>query len=191
MEDMSVLADPGFILVLIDIHALVGIFSMASSSFLPLVRHNFDFSGSCSHETVGKVSLWHSLTKFHFNVSALNEHRFRYNFDCLNPICSCGIGKEGNEHSPALPTVWLNAHISLRYSRRNSCPGYQWSENSSLFSYMKVHTWKIFALSSLSSPMLAWHPVWNRLKYLFVNKYFVFFWFCIALHLHLHFVFNI
>ncbi len=39
-----------------------------------------------------------SLTKLRLNFSALNEHRFRHNFDCLNPICSCGTGKEDNEH---------------------------------------------------------------------------------------------
>ena len=41
-----------------------------------------------------------SLTKLRLNFSALNEHRFRHNFDCLNPICSWGTGKEDNEHYP-------------------------------------------------------------------------------------------
>ena len=39
-----------------------------------------------------------SLTKLRLNFSALNEHRFRHNFDCLNPIFNCGTGKEDNEH---------------------------------------------------------------------------------------------
>jgi len=28
----------------------------------------------------------------------LHEHRFRHNFNCLNPICLCGIAKENSEH---------------------------------------------------------------------------------------------
>ena len=30
--------------------------------------------------------------------SALNEHRFRHNFDCVSPLCLCGIGNEDNAH---------------------------------------------------------------------------------------------
>ena len=33
-----------------------------------------------------------------FNFSPLNEHRFRHDFDCLSPICTCGTGNEDNEH---------------------------------------------------------------------------------------------
>ena len=32
------------------------------------------------------------------NFSALNEHKFRHNFECLDPICACGTGKADNEH---------------------------------------------------------------------------------------------
>ena len=38
------------------------------------------------------------LTRLRVGFSALNEHRFRHNFDCLNPLCSCGTGKEDSEH---------------------------------------------------------------------------------------------
>lgn len=38
------------------------------------------------------------LTKLRLNFSALNEHKFRHNFECLDPICACGTGKEDNEH---------------------------------------------------------------------------------------------
>ena len=38
------------------------------------------------------------LTKFRLNFSALNEHKFRHNFECLDPICGCGTSKEDNEH---------------------------------------------------------------------------------------------
>ena len=38
------------------------------------------------------------LTKLRLQFSALNEHQFRHNFDCLSPICICGTAKEDNEH---------------------------------------------------------------------------------------------
>ena len=30
--------------------------------------------------------------------SRIIEHRFRHNFDCLDPVCLCGITNEGSEH---------------------------------------------------------------------------------------------
>ena len=38
------------------------------------------------------------LTKCRLEFSFLNEHKFRHNFDCLNPFCNCGMAKEDNEH---------------------------------------------------------------------------------------------
>ena len=38
------------------------------------------------------------LTKLRVDFSALNEHRFRHNFDCVSPLCLCGIGNEDNAH---------------------------------------------------------------------------------------------
>ena len=38
------------------------------------------------------------LTKCCLEFSSLNEHKFRHNFDCLNPFCNCGMAKEDNEH---------------------------------------------------------------------------------------------
>ena len=38
------------------------------------------------------------LTKLRLQFSALNEHKFRHNFDCLSPFCICGTAKEDNEH---------------------------------------------------------------------------------------------
>ena len=46
------------------------------------------------HDIVGV----RNLTKLRVRFSALNEHRFRHNFDCLSPICDCGYGEEENEH---------------------------------------------------------------------------------------------
>ena len=36
--------------------------------------------------------------KLRLQFSALNEHKFRHNFDCLSPVCICGTAKEDNEH---------------------------------------------------------------------------------------------
>ena len=30
--------------------------------------------------------------------SALNEHKFRYSFQCVSPMCACNTGLEDNEH---------------------------------------------------------------------------------------------
>ena len=38
------------------------------------------------------------LTRLRLQFSALNEHRFRHAFDCLTPICTCGLANEDNEH---------------------------------------------------------------------------------------------
>ena len=32
------------------------------------------------------------------HFSALNEHRFRHAFDCITPVCICGLANEDNEH---------------------------------------------------------------------------------------------
>ena len=38
-------------------------------------------------------------TKVRLKFSALNEHKFRHNFDWLSPCCTCGKAVEDNEHS--------------------------------------------------------------------------------------------
>ena len=38
------------------------------------------------------------LTKLRLQFSALNEHKFRHNFDFLTPVCTCKTEKEDNEH---------------------------------------------------------------------------------------------
>ena len=38
------------------------------------------------------------LTKLRIEFSALNEHKFRYNFQCVSPMCACNTGLEDNEH---------------------------------------------------------------------------------------------
>ena len=38
------------------------------------------------------------LSKLRLNFSVLNEHRFRHNFDCLDPVCLCGRAEEDSEH---------------------------------------------------------------------------------------------
>ena len=36
---------------------------------------------------------------FRLKFSILCEHKFRHNFDSLNPICNYGARKESNDHS--------------------------------------------------------------------------------------------
>ena len=38
------------------------------------------------------------LTKLRLKFSALNEHKFRHRFDCLDPCCTSGEAVEDNEH---------------------------------------------------------------------------------------------
>ena len=38
------------------------------------------------------------LSKLRLSFSVRNEHRFRHNFNCLNPICPCGIANGDSEH---------------------------------------------------------------------------------------------
>ena len=38
------------------------------------------------------------LSKLRLKFSGLNEHRFRHNFDCLDPACLCGRANEDSEH---------------------------------------------------------------------------------------------
>ena len=38
------------------------------------------------------------LSKLRLSFSVLNEYRFRHNFNCLNPICLCGMANEDSKH---------------------------------------------------------------------------------------------
>ena len=39
------------------------------------------------------------LTRLRLDLSHLNEHKFRYNFqDCLNPLCPCSLEVESTIH---------------------------------------------------------------------------------------------
>ena len=38
------------------------------------------------------------LTKLPAEFNSLNEHRFHQNFDCVSPLCLCGMGNEDNAH---------------------------------------------------------------------------------------------
>ena len=38
------------------------------------------------------------LTRLCLKLSELREHRFRHNFNCINPMCLCGNWGEDNEH---------------------------------------------------------------------------------------------
>ncbi len=39
-----------------------------------------------------------SLARLRVVFSSLYEHRLRHHFDCLRPLCICGIRNEDNEH---------------------------------------------------------------------------------------------
>ena len=43
------------------------------------------------------VSVRH-LSKLRLNLTRLNEHRFRHDFDFPDPVCLCGIAYEDSEH---------------------------------------------------------------------------------------------
>ena len=38
------------------------------------------------------------LLKLRLNFSGLNAHRIRHNFECLDPVCLCGIANEDSEY---------------------------------------------------------------------------------------------
>ena len=38
------------------------------------------------------------LTRLRLQFSALNEHLFRHAFECLSPVCNCGLAIKDNEH---------------------------------------------------------------------------------------------
>ena len=38
------------------------------------------------------------LTRLSLHFSDLNEHCFRHAFDCITPVCICGLANEHNEH---------------------------------------------------------------------------------------------
>ena len=38
------------------------------------------------------------FSKLRLTFSILNEHRFRHNFNCLNPVCMCGTAIDDNGH---------------------------------------------------------------------------------------------
>ena len=55
------------------------------------------------------------ITRFRVHFSDLNEHRFRHNFACVNPICSCKEGVESTTH--------FFLHCPLHLVHRNSLLG--------------------------------------------------------------------
>ena len=54
-----------------------------------------------------------NLTRLRVGFSPLNEHRFRHNFDCLSPLCVCGVGNEDNEHFLLNCPLFANARRDL------------------------------------------------------------------------------
>ncbi len=54
-----------------------------------------------------------NLTRLRVGFSPLNEHRFRHNFDCLSPLCICGVANEDNEHYLLHCPLFENARRDL------------------------------------------------------------------------------
>ena len=48
-------------------------------------------------EGIKKLTIQQKANK-RWNFSALNEHRFRHNFDCSSPTCMCRVGIEDDKH---------------------------------------------------------------------------------------------
>ena len=38
------------------------------------------------------------ITTLRVQFSDLNEHKLHHNFDCISPLCNCGMANEDNEH---------------------------------------------------------------------------------------------
>ena len=38
------------------------------------------------------------ITKLRVHFSNLNAHKFQHNFECISPLCNCGMANEDNEH---------------------------------------------------------------------------------------------
>ena len=57
------------------------------------------------------------LTRLRLDLSHLNEHRFRHNFqDCLNPLCSCSLKIENTVHYLLHCHHFSTSHIDLMNS---------------------------------------------------------------------------
>ena len=68
----------------------------------------------CRHVyNVQHVTGVRNLTRIRVGFRPLNEHGFRHDFDCLSPLCVCGIGKEDNEHFVLHCPLFDNARRDL------------------------------------------------------------------------------
>ena len=56
------------------------------------------WGGGVKPPNVSKTARKLVLTRLRLHFSALNEHRFRHAFDCITPVCICGLANEDNEH---------------------------------------------------------------------------------------------
>ena len=74
------------------------------SKFKPSVqsfkKHLYDFVRPFGHSLFGIHDQYgiKLLTKIRVSFSNLREHRFNHNFNCDNPLCSCGIEDETSVH---------------------------------------------------------------------------------------------
>ena len=63
-------------------------------------KYLYDFIRSLGHSLFGICDKHGTklLTKIRVSFSDLRDHRFNHNFNCINPLCSCGIEDETSVH---------------------------------------------------------------------------------------------
>ena len=82
------------------------------------VENSLTFNNSASKKSLHEITNRHHsalITRLRVHFSDLNEHRFRHNFACVNPICSCKEGVESTTH--------FILHCPLHLVHRNSLLG--------------------------------------------------------------------
>ena len=82
------------------------------------VQSSLTINDSASKETLHEISNRHHsvlITRLRVHFSDLNEHKFRHNFACTSPICSCNEGIES--------TIHFFLHCPLHLVHRNSLLG--------------------------------------------------------------------
>ena len=79
-------------------------------------KHLNDFIRPLGHSLFGICDKYgvKLLTKIRVSFSDLRDHRFNHNFNCDNPLCSCGVEDETSVHFfHAVRTMLLNVPLFL------------------------------------------------------------------------------
>ena len=62
------------------------------------------------------------LTRLRLHFSDLNEHCFRHAFDCITPVCICGLANEDTEHFFLHCRKYHALHLNL-FDQISDIPG--------------------------------------------------------------------